>query len=138
MLDEDAKQIWEADRHITTYRTFNKLFIRPDPPIMFVSAVNPYKQHERLAIQQGVFLCPGDLTKPFEENLSEITGPNAANDFIKLEIDANPKARRDIFARLRRMNVGSTTLFPGLDGFARSLTILDRPEYLVPDNDWPG
>ncbi len=33
-----------------------------------------------------------------------------------------PKARLDLLRELHRMNISHATLFPGLDGFARSLS----------------
>ena len=105
-------------------------------PISFVYPVNPFRLNERLIIQQGVFLCPGDVSIPFEDNLFAVLPPGTASPpFYKLKIKHN--ARSDYLRKLHRMNMNTSTLFPGLDGFARSLNnILAFPEILKSDLDW--
>ena len=48
---------------------FRTIFMDAEPPITFAPIVNPYRLHERLVLQQGVFLCQGNICLPFEENL---------------------------------------------------------------------
>lgn len=36
----------------------------------FVSTETPVRLNDRLAVQRGVFLCPGDVTKTFIQNLT--------------------------------------------------------------------
>lgn len=134
--DRSTVEAWKKDKDITKSETFNKLFIRPDP-ISLVAAVNPYRLNERLVIQQGVFLVPGDASKSFEDNLSKIVDSKTSRNFIKLQISLTPASRRDILTRLVRMNVSNATLFPGLDGFTRSLAIIHRPDFFIPDDEWP-
>src|SRR5262245_41395908 len=40
-------------------------FYMSDHPKAFVATATPYRLNERLAIQRGVFLCPGDVRKSF-------------------------------------------------------------------------
>jgi hypothetical protein len=91
-----------------------------------VGAVTPQRLNQRLVIQQGTFLCPGDVSKSFEDNLigllSKVKSESKAN-FMRLTIQVDMNAKKDILLRLHRMNMNSATLFPGLDGFARSLKI---------------
>lgn len=88
------------------------------PPVSFISSAVPMRLNERLSLQQGAFLCPGNLTVSFEANLKAIR--NGLKDNVhKIVIKRDYQA--DLLERLRRMNVDSTTLFPSLDGFARSL-----------------
>jgi hypothetical protein len=75
----------------------------------------PYRLNERLAIQRGVFLCPGDVSRDFLDNLSE-TG-----NFKRLEIEIPPNCRQDVRQLLLRLNINSEVLFPGLQGLAMSL-----------------
>lgn len=89
---------------------------------MLVTFMNPYNFNDRLAMQQGVFLCPGDITKPFEKNLTYLY--NNKNDLKKNIKKYTIKGKEEIrktLKNLHAMNITSTTLFPGLDGFARSL-----------------
>lgn len=111
-----------------------------------VYIIEPFQQHERIAIQQGLFLFPGNIEKPFEYNLcsafefdfKDLSTKNAVNikfseigklDFsdisiIKVVIPSNLHSK--ILTELYNMNVTAATLFPGLDGFARSLSFRFR------------
>jgi len=103
--------------------------------------VQPFRMNERMAIQQGVFLLQRDLEVTFEDSLLETfvsarepdavvleftdLGDESAGDYrdmgeiVKIIVDAS--IVRDIRIQLRRMNITEATLFPGFDGFARSL-----------------
>jgi len=72
---------------------------------------------------------------PFTDNLHAVLKNAGDSDkFLKLEIEADPHERLVILQHLHRMNVTSASLFPGMDGFARSLnTILVFPDTLRPD-----
>ncbi len=120
---------------MTDYQTFNDIFVRAKP-IKLVGGVNPYRRSDRMAAQQGIFLCPGDVTETFEENLSQILRPRSNGNLIKLTIRPSLAAKREMFARLSRMNISRATLFPGLDGFATSLGSLEQPEVMTPDDNW--
>ena len=41
-------------------------------PKTFACPQNPFRLNERLTIQKGVFMCPGNVTVPFEENLGSL------------------------------------------------------------------
>jgi len=104
-----------------------------------VVAVEPERMNERLAAQQGLFLFPFDLGASFEENLAETfrldptclkSSGFADRATLPMSTLANicilkivlPKAYHvAAIEDLRKMNISTATLFPGLDGFARSL-----------------
>ena len=88
----------------------------------FVCPQNPFRLNERLTIQKGAFMCPGDVTSSFEENLRSLPGWNKKQNIVKIIIPR--KFRRDILKVLDDMNITRATLFPGLDGFAQSLKVL--------------
>jgi hypothetical protein len=97
---------------------FEELFLRAEP-IRFVYPVNPRTLNERLVLQQGVFLCPGDVTASFEANLRVLEGAEDPNNVQRLVIH-----RSDLRVGLQmslRMNLDEATLFPGLQGYAGSL-----------------
>jgi len=111
-----------------------------------VLLIDPFLQHDRLWVQQGLFLFPCSRRSSFEKNLCATFGLTFANlvngnageiemtglgqvDFTDVSIlkiiilkTLHPKALYD----LRDMNITPATLFPGLDGFARSLNLLMR------------
>lgn len=101
-------------------KAFKKVFMRVDPK-RFACPQNPFRLNERLTIQKGVFMCPGDVTLSFEENLRFLTGWNKKQNIVKIIIPQ--KFRRDILDILHDMNISRATLFPGLDGFAKSLKV---------------
>lgn len=129
---------WKKDEDISNWKTFNAIFLR-STPLTIAGVVNPYRLSERLGLQQGVFLCPGDVGKPLQDNLKETIGPLSKNNrIIRLKLQPTPKDRQDILEHLGRMNVNQATLFPGLDGFARGVTdMLARPWTMTPDENWP-
>lgn len=102
-------------------KAFKKVFMRVDHK-KFACPQNPFRLNERLAIQKGTFMCPGDVTSSFEENLRFLPGWDKKQNFVKIIIPR--RFKRDILDILDGMNISLATLFPGLDGFAKSLNVL--------------
>lgn len=106
-----------------------------------VVAVEPHRMNERLAAQQGLFLFPTDISASFEANLTEgfgvsvdVLSTSQVSDVTNakdlqmtmilgsvLKIIIPKGSHKSALDDLRAMNVTAATLFPGLDGFARSL-----------------
>jgi|SRR6516164_4441623 len=82
---------------------------------------NPYFLSERLTAHQGVFLFAGDVRRPFRENLKSMKGWHLRKNVFKLYLHFDNIKKVEAIKTLKRMNVSSTVLFPGLDGLARSL-----------------
>ncbi len=94
--------------------------------------INPFRLNERLVIQQGVFLAPGDITKPFMNNLAEVASPDELRKrFIKIEVTLTAGFLKQAYLAFRSMNINEATLFPGIDGFSRSLIL--RPIDMAPE-----
>lgn len=111
-----------------------------------VFGVEPERMNERLAIQQGIFLFPCNIAASLEENLAGnfdkseeifrktpvITyDPNtmtsqllesAFKEATVVKIIIPSYMKEDIIRDLWKMNVNTATLFPGIDGYARSLS----------------
>lgn len=132
-----------ADPNYQKLETFLSLFSRV-PPKRLVYRVNPFVLNQRLAVQKGVFLCPGDVSSGFESNLRALKGYEA--HLIKIVISRS--LQRELLRRLYYMNIARDTLFPDLGGLAQSLnTRLAIPETLLqrhrrrrgvgPFGDWP-
>lgn len=105
--------------------------------------IDPTQQHERISIQQGLFLFPCNRENPFEKNLcssfnfrfhhlknvnakkidaSKITSKKFMDiSILKIVIPKGIHAKA--LYDLNEMNITSATLFLGLDGLARSLTL---------------
>lgn len=110
-----------------------------------VLAVKPWRLNQRMIIQQGWFLFPTRVEDPFEKALCRIMGlqderlPQKQNvakpDELRGRLRESepgvallkvilPRGMHDEILRdLARMNISAATLFPGLDGFARSLQV---------------
>lgn len=98
-------------------RVFNEYIGREETAAVY--PVNPFRMNERLTIQQGVFLCPSSVGRPFRESLDDMKP--SEDVFRKLVLRVDPAGRREILEHLQRMNMDRATLFPDFEGFARSL-----------------
>ena len=92
-----------------------------------VFPLEPTIMNERLTIQQALFLFPSGKKLSFEENLKDYV-VNDSKKYIKKIIV--PKSQGlSCLIELHRMNINAATLFPGLDGFARSLQTIPDITY---------
>jgi hypothetical protein len=97
-----------------------RLFLEP-PGTPCARPINPFRLNERLRVQKGIFMICGDITRSFEENLRAMEGWDAPEHVTRIDIP--PALQRDAIIDLYYMNITRTSLFPGLDGYARSLAI---------------
>lgn len=74
----------------------------------------PYFKNRRVVAQSGTFAWPSDITRPLDAILSKKKGVIA-----KLVLPAS--IRRPALREIHRMNITYATLFPDLDGLARSM-----------------
>lgn len=110
--------------------------------------VEPFRLNERMALQQGVFLFPCDVGLSFEKNLF---GEDPTDEFEYPDVVDLPGSDGEqllwigyapivrvrlpeaIHGRalidLASMNITAATLFGGLDGFARSLSLEGRKQW---------
>ncbi len=100
-------------------KTFRPLYL--ENKYDFVGWENPLALHQRLHIQQGTFLCPGNIGKPFMENLKELKGWNDRSSIIKVICRMTVDDLHSAIEECVRMNISRESLFPGLDGFAQSM-----------------
>ncbi|MCL4502257.1 MAG: FRG domain-containing protein, partial [Deltaproteobacteria bacterium] len=99
--------------------SFQQLYMGPNPQ-PFVFAENPVFLNERLIIQQGLFLCPGDISKSLEDNIKSLHGWTDPNHILKFKFMLPKEAHIEVIKELLSMNISYASLFPGLDGFAKS------------------
>jgi hypothetical protein len=114
----------EAD--LSSRENFRKVFVDQQPEDLYVVApVQPQRMNARLTIQQGMFLYANHQLLGFETCLKNVLhhasqrGTDRGDWLHKLVIA--PAERLNVLKALNRMNLNFATLFPGLDGFARSL-----------------
>jgi hypothetical protein len=106
------KEDWDFHNPVI-FREFAFDFERTRP---WVVPVAPSRRNERLLNQGGLFLCPGNIEKGFEENLSATLAPGE----LKL-ICLHANSRTDGIRALKRMNVDMRVLYPDLAGLAQSI-----------------
>ena len=140
---EIAKEMLSQDSNTT------RIF-RGEQPLKnekMVLSVEPNRMNERMSHQKGIFLMPFDITLPFEANLSstlefsftQFDEKNATilkpSDLEKYELLHEHSIIKIVIPRevcpegmfdLYNMNITAESLFPGLDGFARSLDLAMR------------
>jgi hypothetical protein len=78
----------------------------------------PYFKNQRLIAQSGTFAWPQDITRPLEEVLGR-----QPNMMAKI-IFRGKAVRHHGLRELLRMNITNATLFPDLDGLAKSLNCM--------------
>lgn len=101
--------------------------------------IRPKKCNERIYRQQGLFLMPTNIQRPFMDNLSPFLdnkeslnidfediiqiskNPYRQNEIAMIKINIPKNIHLSIISNLREMNIHSELLFPGIEGLAKSL-----------------
>jgi hypothetical protein len=137
--DEDAA-IWAVNNLLVNVHrdpalsTRTKMFPSPPPTLeqdpCFIHCrksgkrtaciLNPFVMNQRLIAQSGTFLVPTVLDTPLDELLLECHQATCA--LLKLQIRTS-EVRQEAMWDLYQMNINQATLFPGLDGLARSMAL---------------
>jgi hypothetical protein len=84
-----------------------------------VYPILPSQLNERLSHQHGLFLTVGNSQLSFEDNLLTFGRDELREHLYRIEIPGS--LRGEALADLSRMNIDPVSLFPGLDGLARSV-----------------
>jgi hypothetical protein len=96
--------------------SYERHFLHGDTPFLVIG--EPRVMNHRLVAQSGTFLIPGVLDRPVDAILA---GYRTADTlWVKFEFDT-AAVRVEGMRALYAMNITHATLFPGLDGLARSL-----------------
>jgi hypothetical protein len=94
---------------------FRKYLLSGEHSFLFMG--EPYAMNQRLIAQEGTFGVPGVVDRPVEEIL---TTDHPDGTIVKIVLHTEA-LRREAMYSLYNMNITNATLFPGLDGLARSL-----------------
>lgn len=95
---------------------FEKYFAGNEHEVVWTG--EPKEMDRRLVAQSGTFVMPGVLDKSLDEILSQYEADGSLLQKIILPAAA---IRNEGMRSLYRMNITNATLFPDLDGLARSL-----------------
>ena len=93
---------------------FAEHYLRGDEHFIWMG--EPHTMNRRLIAQSGTFLVPGVLDVPVEDILSDRDQENILAKFV-----LSNAVREEGMRELYRMNITFATLFPDLDGLARSM-----------------
>ncbi len=127
----DIATAYRDDLHCRHVATFAAVYNRR-PALPFVLKQNCWRLNERLVAQQGLFLCPGDVERGFEENLAALVRPEDCGVRVRKLVVPSALAR-GLMQRAYRSGISLATLQPGLEGFVRSLGDLAvAPDVLAP------
>ena len=125
---------------LSSRENFAKIYSDEQPDaLMLVTPVRPFRMNERLTIQQGLFLCANNPLLGFRRCLAALLvhgrRRNLPSDQWLHKFVVAPEARLDVLRVLDKMNINAATLFPGLDGFCRSMRTTTQ---ILDHDDWPG
>lgn len=129
LIDASKKKL-ESSNCILDYKNLKKdgefvKFINLDEQVIL--PIEPELMNERLTIQQGIFLISSGKVLSFEKAMNDYQEFDSPSHIKKLVI---PKSQGiECLTELNRMNISAATLFPGLDGFARSLQTIPDITY---------
>jgi hypothetical protein len=136
------------DERLGSPITFQKCFL-DDHREYFVAPIRPQRHNERQGVQQALFLCPSSVNFSFEvtfvqpEDFHATMGSAEASGRIQHEETVRNGLQRlvryakittqgaqEIIPKLQRMNINAESLFPGIDGYARSIKEKFRTQLL--------
>jgi hypothetical protein len=100
----------------------NSVLLKEDNPAVVIPA-NPMRMNDRMTAQQGHFLCNLSHGESFDISLFRMLQNSTTTERPVRKLVLEQDGRIAMLKELRRMNIHSASLFPGLDGFARSLGI---------------
>lgn len=95
----------------------SKVFENPRGSNSFIFPYEPKMKNDRILAQQGLFLVPSSVNDSFQDILGTygVSGEACRRYVIPQTLPYKG------LVRLKKMNITSTSLFPGLDGFCRSI-----------------
>jgi hypothetical protein len=140
--DDDSVEVnaYKFSGCMSDENVFDKLVLG-EKQFSFVECVQPFYMFDRLIRQQGLFLCQGDIKIDFESNLYAnylISLSNGYQPMYKIKIPVC--WRTEMIKDLNRMNINYSTLFPGVEGYFKSIkndfdiSALDRLKHLSKKN----
>ena len=103
------------------YEYTNRAVLNSDNPNVIVS-LTTLELNERMVAQQAHFLCSLRLDIHFTSLLlGMLVRPTSVRRQVISKVVIDKDQRIPFLKELRRMNIHNASLFPGLDGFSRSL-----------------
>ncbi|CAN5209514.1 FRG domain-containing protein [soil metagenome] len=95
---------------------YERYFISNRHPVVWFG--EPNQMDARLVAQSGVLVMPGVLNQPLDQILARYDGNEPLLRKFVMPVSIRDEAMQSLY----RMNITQATLFPDLDGLARSIT----------------
>jgi hypothetical protein len=91
----------------------------------FVYSFEPSQKNERIRKQQGLFLVPSVINKTYDEILNEypIKDGKLNGNAVAIKLIFKKDAIKEYWTNLRKMNITHETIYPGFEGFCKSLKL---------------
>lgn len=100
----------------------NELLRQTEKPVIIQIA--PLRIDDRMVAQQGFFLCKLIDQASFSLILMDMMlHPEIPDRLVLRKLVVKSDLRIPFLKKLREMNIHNASLFPGLDGFGKSLTL---------------
>jgi hypothetical protein len=115
-------------------QSIGAFYKKADPFSLLI--VNPQRVNERILNQQAMFIMQSDIKRPFQEHMDSLTKETVQMNFadlisyskrfiqsdaVVIKIKIPNKIAFDVRDSLKTMNISSESLFPGVEGMAKSL-----------------
>lgn len=114
---KDLKSELVTEPYVFSDTLLNKIL---DERLDCVIPLGTYNMNPRYLLQQSIFLWPCNREKAFLDQLDFLD--ESLNEAIfKINLPSN--LRSEVIRDLDRMNITRASLFPGLDGFAKTLNM---------------
>lgn len=120
-LDLDFNSLSRYVKHDN--KVFDEVFYNHSDDVALI--IEPFKFNKRLYAQKGLFLISNFNNKSTEQIIEELlpkNPPKGTSDPTLFKIKINGIWKKEILKRLDKMNINSSTLFPGIDGFSKYLS----------------
>ncbi|MFN0189720.1 MAG: FRG domain-containing protein [Bacteroidia bacterium] len=112
----DGNRIDPKGLYPNTSKQFKDNFLQGKVP--FVVTGEPKAMNDRLIAQSGTFAIPSVLDQPIENIMNNYM--NSSEIVVKFILNSD-KIRDEAMSYFHVTNINESTLFPGIDGMARSL-----------------
>jgi hypothetical protein len=117
-----SKDIFADELSSSLYTFSSRIFelIFDKPNLDCIVPLEAFSKNERYYFQQSIFLTQCNPEKRFQDQL-EFLGESLSQAIMKIILPFS--LRNEVLRDLNKMNIKRANLFPGLDGFAKTINI---------------
>ena len=114
-----------SKRHHVFGEQKRRIFQKSESPEIFLFSFEPYEKNERIRKQQGLFLVPSIIEKKIDDilNIYGIEEGKFHGEDVAFKIIFNGENIMEWWYKLKQMNITHESIYPGLEGFCKSLKL---------------